>query len=50
MIFYEIVGRQIMKQIEGSSVGVQQDEGWTLWRGRPPPKRKKGDFKQRRNR
>jgi hypothetical protein len=23
---------------------------WTLWRGRPPPKRKKGDTKQRRNR
>jgi hypothetical protein len=33
MIIYETVGRQIMKQIEGSSVGVQQDEDWTLWRG-----------------
>jgi hypothetical protein len=41
MIFYEIVGRKITKQIAGSSVGLRQDKDWTLWRGRPPPKRKK---------
>jgi hypothetical protein len=50
MIFYEIVGRKLAKQTAGSSVGLRQDKDWTLWRGRPPPKRKKGDFKQRRNR
>jgi hypothetical protein len=41
MIFYEIVGRQIAKQIAGYSARLRQDKDWTLWRGRPPPKRKK---------
>jgi hypothetical protein len=41
MIFYEIVGRKIEKQTAGSSVGLRQDKDWDLWRGRPPPKRKK---------
>jgi hypothetical protein len=50
MIFYEIVSRKFAKQIAGSSVGLQQGKDWTLWRGRPPPKRKKkGDYKQRRS-
>jgi hypothetical protein len=50
MIFYEIVGRKFEKQIAGSSVGLRQGKDWTLWRGRPPQKRKKGDYKQRRSR
>jgi hypothetical protein len=41
MILYEIVGRKIAKQIAGASAGLRQDKDWTLWRGRPPPKRKK---------
>jgi hypothetical protein len=41
MIFYEITGRKFTKQIAGSSVGLQQGKDWTLWRGQPPPKRKK---------
>jgi hypothetical protein len=49
MIFYEIVGRKIAKQIAGSSVGLQQDKDWTLWRGRAPPKRKKGNNPYGRN-
>jgi hypothetical protein len=41
MIFYEIDGRKIAKQIAGSSVGLRQDKDWTLWRGQPPLKWKK---------
>jgi hypothetical protein len=40
-MIYEIVGRKTAKQIAGSSVGLQQNKNWTLWRGRPPPKRKR---------
>jgi hypothetical protein len=47
MIFYKIVGRKIAKQIAGSSVGLQQDKDWTLWRGRPPPKWKKKETSSR---
>jgi hypothetical protein len=37
----EIFGLETVKQIAGSPVGLQNIEHWTLWRGRPPPKRKK---------
>jgi hypothetical protein len=40
---YEMVSVKIPKQIVGSSVSIGQDKDWTLWRGRPPPKRKKGN-------
>jgi hypothetical protein len=39
--FYEIVSEKIPERIVGSSVSIQQDKDWTLWRCRPPPKRKK---------
>jgi hypothetical protein len=29
------------KAIVGSSIGLRKVIDWTLWRGRPPPKRKK---------
>jgi hypothetical protein len=47
MIFYEIVGMKIAKQIAGSYIGLRQDKDWTLWRGRPPPKRKKKETSSR---
>jgi hypothetical protein len=34
------------QRIVGSSVSIQQDKDWTLWRGRPPPIRKKKRRKQ----
>jgi hypothetical protein len=33
--------REMAKQTAGSPVGWNNIEHWTLWRGRPPPKRKK---------
>jgi hypothetical protein len=33
---------EIAKLIVRSTVGLQTINIWTLWRGRPPPKRKKG--------
>jgi hypothetical protein len=38
---YEIFGRKIAKQVVGTSSGLQRIRKWTIWRGRPPPKRKK---------
>ncbi|PNF32603.1 hypothetical protein B7P43_G18094 [Cryptotermes secundus] len=38
---YEIVSEKIAKGMVGSSVSLRQHKDWTLWRGRPPPKRKK---------
>ena len=32
---------QDAKRVAGSSVSLRQHKDWTLWRGRPPPKRKK---------
>jgi hypothetical protein len=32
---------EIAKQIARSTVGMRRARNWTLWRGRPPPKRKK---------
>jgi hypothetical protein len=37
---YEIFRGKITKQIVGSSIGLRKIKDWTLWRGRPPPKRK----------
>jgi hypothetical protein len=34
--------REIARRIVGSAVGLQAINIWTLWRGRPPPKRKMG--------
>jgi hypothetical protein len=36
------VAREIAKKIN-TSVLLQRSKRWTLWRGRPPPKRKKGN-------
>jgi hypothetical protein len=38
---YEILREKIMKHVVETSSGLQQMRNWTLWRGRPPPKRKK---------
>jgi hypothetical protein len=32
---------EFLKRALGMSIGLQQMRNWTLWRGRPPPKRKK---------
>jgi hypothetical protein len=39
--FYEIVSEKIPERIVRSSVSIRKDKDWTLWRCRPPPKRKK---------
>jgi hypothetical protein len=49
MKFTKIARLEIVKRLIGSSVSLRQHKDWNLWRSRPPPKRKKGDFKQRRN-
>jgi hypothetical protein len=41
---------EIKKQIVGSHISLRQDKELTLWRGRPPPKRKKGHGPYGRNR
>lgn len=38
---YEMVGVKIAKQLAGSYVALRRVKDWTMWRGRPPPKRKK---------
>ncbi|PNF26395.1 hypothetical protein B7P43_G17126 [Cryptotermes secundus] len=43
-------GRKTANGIAKSPVGLRQDKDWTLWRGRPPPKRKKGNGPYGRNR
>jgi hypothetical protein len=40
-IFYEVLREKIPKQVVETSSRLQQMRNWTLWRGRPPPKRKK---------
>jgi hypothetical protein len=40
-IFYEILREKIPKHVVETSSRMQQMRNWTLWRGRPPPKRKK---------
>jgi hypothetical protein len=38
---YETVSMKIAKQNAGSSARMRSIKDWTLWRGRPPPKRLK---------
>jgi hypothetical protein len=38
---YEIFRGRMAKQIVGTPSGLRKIIKWTLWRGRPPPKRKK---------
>jgi hypothetical protein len=39
---YEISSEKIMEHVVGTSSRLPNMKNWTLWRGRPPPKRKKG--------
>jgi hypothetical protein len=39
--YEKMIGVEIAKQIAGSPVTLQKNKDWTLWRGRPFPKRKK---------
>jgi hypothetical protein len=32
---------ELAKQADGMSSGLQRSKHWTVWRGRPPPKRKR---------
>jgi hypothetical protein len=41
MNLYEIFGGKIAKQVVGTSRRLRRIGIWRLWRGRPPPKRKK---------
>jgi hypothetical protein len=40
-VFGKTIERQFGKLADGSSVVLRNINNWTLWRGRPPPKRKK---------
>jgi hypothetical protein len=40
-MFGETTGLEIVKRIDGSSVRIRKMNFRTLWRGRPPPIRKK---------
>jgi hypothetical protein len=40
-ILYAIFRWKFTKQVVGTSRRLQRIKKWTLWRGRPPPKRKK---------
>jgi hypothetical protein len=40
-IFYEIRREKIPEHVVETSCSLQQMRNWTLWRDRPPPKRKK---------
>jgi hypothetical protein len=44
-----VKGLGIAKQTNTSPVQLQRRKHWTLWRGRPPPKRKKGNGSYGRN-
>jgi hypothetical protein len=35
------IGMKMAKQVVGTSSGLRRIRKWVLWRGRPPPKRKK---------
>jgi hypothetical protein len=41
MDIYKILREKIPKHVVEISNGLQQMRNWTLWRGRPPPKRRK---------
>jgi hypothetical protein len=38
---YEIFRQKIMEHVVGTSGGLPKMKNWNLWRGRPPPKRKR---------
>jgi hypothetical protein len=40
-IYWKTSGLEIFKRAVGISGGLRRLKVWTLWRGRPPPKRKK---------
>jgi hypothetical protein len=40
-VFRNIIGLQLGKLVDGSSVVLYNIKNWTLWRVRPPPKRKR---------
>jgi hypothetical protein len=40
-ILKKTVELESVKQAKGMTSGLQTSKHWTLWRGRPPPKRKK---------
>jgi hypothetical protein len=37
----QTLGLEVVKRIVGISIGLREVSDWTLWRGRPPPKRRK---------
>jgi hypothetical protein len=39
-VYRTTIGLKIAKQVVGTSRGSRRIKQWTLWRGRPPPKRK----------
>jgi hypothetical protein len=39
--YRKMTGHEMVKQITESPVPSQNVKTWTLWRGRPPPKRKR---------
>jgi hypothetical protein len=41
-IYWKTFRLEIVKRAAGTSSGLGRIMNWTLWRGRPPPKRKKG--------
>jgi hypothetical protein len=40
-IFRKSIELEIAKQTVGTSIRLQKMSNWSLWRGQPPPKRKK---------
>jgi hypothetical protein len=41
MMLYEIFGGRIARRVVVTPSWLRKIRNWTLWRGRPPPKRKK---------
>jgi hypothetical protein len=39
--FGKTTGTEFAERVGRSTIGLQKIRDWTLWRGRPPPKRKK---------
>jgi hypothetical protein len=39
-IYRKSIGLEMAKRIARCTVGLKRIKDWTLWRGRPPPKRK----------
>jgi hypothetical protein len=48
--FTKTTRMDIAKRMVRSTVGLTKIKNWILWRGRPPPKRKKGNDPNGRNR